>query len=298
MARNEGMDQVLVDPNYGGGESRLYGATPVEGWEDMKEDDHRAAIAKLGEGWGVYGDVEETPMFTENEITECDYSRFVKRIKDQNGRSACNAFGITTVFEACRESLGLPDIELSPGDLYSAINGGVDQGSLPQRGLEVMMKNGCATVASVNPLHVVGYAKSPAIVAERAKFRIGEAYWCPTPMHTASAQKAGFFCLAAIFWKNETPDAEGWLDNVGGGAMRGWGGHAFAQLGIKKRAGEIGLPFPNSWTVKFGVKGWGVVPMKRAEVGHRAFRWFAVRSVTSEVTGLPVPIISGNTVVV
>ena len=100
----------------------------------------------------TFGETPTTRVIPRNEWQPVDLSAFVSPIKDQNGIGACNAFATINCLEACRRGRGLPDVTLSPGDLYSRINGGRDNGSLPEDALKTALLVGVATAATVPPL--------------------------------------------------------------------------------------------------------------------------------------------------
>lgn len=236
----------------------------------------------------IFGETPTTRLIPRNQWKPVDLSRCMSPIKNQNGIGECNFSATGNVLEACRRLLGLDHYDLSAGDGYSRINGGRDNGSLPEDALKIMMEEGLATTATVPYLHWRGEIRTPEVLAERKRFRILEALWCPTFEHAASALQQGYFLDTAVFWFDREPlNAEGWLGDRGAGNR---GGHAIAGCGLMLREdGTWGVKIANSWTTNWGVNGYGVLPEHRCIEGTANFRWWAIRSVVQESGDLPVP---------
>ena len=199
----------------------------------------------------------------------------------------CNAFATINALEACRRGRGLPDVKLSPGDLYSRINGGRDNGSLPEDALKVALSVGVATANTVPPLQWRSVVNSADAVAERPKYRFLESLWCPTFDHAASALQQGFYLDTAVWWwQYDSPDADGWLKARGSGSK---GGHAICGCALENRSGTWGIKIANSWGTAWGRNGFGVLPEQRCAEGTQVFRWWALREVVQESGELPVP---------
>lgn len=266
-------DEILVIQE--GGDARKLNVMP---WVDDP------AHPMVGD---TFGETPTTRLIPRDQWQPVDFSAYVSPIKDQNGIGACNAFATINALEACRRMKGLPDVRLSPGDLYSRINGGRDQGSLPQDALKVLLQEGVATAASVPYLHWRNVINRPEVVAERKRFRFLEALWCPTFDHAASALQQGFVLDTAVWWYSSDPvDADGWLRDVGGGRR---GGHAIAGVGLVNRSGRWGIKIANSWSRAWGRDGYGVLPEARCADGTKVFRWWALREVVQEEGDLPTP---------
>ena len=258
-----------------GGDVRKLCARPVD-------DDAAVPLAKH-----TFGETPTTRLIPRNEWQPVDLSAFVSPIKDQNGIGACNAFATINALEACRRGRGLPDVKLSPGDLYSRINGGRDNGSLPEDALKVALSVGVATANTVPPLQWRSVVNSADAVAERPKYRFLESLWCPTFDHAASALQQGFYLDTAVWWwQYDSPDADGWLKARGSGSK---GGHAICGCALENRSGTWGIKIANSWGTAWGRSGFGVLPEQRCAEGTQVFRWWALREVVQESGELPVP---------
>lgn len=237
----------------------------------------------------TFGETPTTRLIPRAEWQPVDMTQFVSPIKDQNGIGACNAFATINCLEACRRMKGLPDVLLSPGDVYSRINGGRDEGSLPEDSLKICLTTGVATAATVSPLQWRSVVNSADAVAERPRYRFLEALWCPTFDHAASALQQGFFLdMATWWWKYDNPDAHGWMPVQGSGQK---GGHAYLGCGLMRhpQTGVWGIKKAGSWSKAWNKAGFGYIPEARGIEGCRVFRWWALREVVQESGELPVP---------
>lgn len=260
------IDEVVIDDRTG--ETRKMGCLPMP-----------ASGPKLA--WPVFGDTHGSPdLIPRDQWFEVDYSHLASPIKDQDGKSACNAFSSVTVLEMERRAAGLEDVVLSPGDLYYRINGGSDNGSMLEDALAELIR-GVATAKTVNPLAVYKRDVNVAAAeAERPLYRILEAWWCPTFDHAFSAALRGYRLNTGIYWYSSDPlDGDGWLAASGGGRP---GGHAIAGTGTRGRMKggktQWGVQFHNSWGPRWGRNGVGVIPEERASRGTGTFGWWALRS--------------------
>ena len=234
--------------------------------------------------WAVYGDVPETPMVPRANWQPADLSALCPPIKDQDGEGACNAFATVNVLEALRALAGLPPVRLSPGWLYGNINGQCDQGSLLEDALRWAMDSGTCTAATVPELAWRRSDWPASAAAEARRFRLLEAYWCPTFEHVASAIQSGFFVDMGVLWyENYTPDASGWLPPPRGRA----GGHAIMGARLVQDGSRWGAGFPNSWGPRWGLGGWGVLP--EGAFGRDVGGMWAGRAVVTEDLDTPSP---------
>jgi len=233
----------------------------------------RDAAPKLS--WTVFGTTPGTKLIPRSEWKEMDLEGYLPPVHDQDGRGQCNASATCTAIEASRELAGLSYTYLSAGDLYSQINGGVDQGSTLEDGLAAATGSGVASVASVPYVWDGRKHNTSAIVAERRRYRVVEAFLCPTFDHMASAVQQGFVLIEGLLWyDNFTPDIDGWLPPRGRG---NYGGHALTGYGLAQRNGVYGIKTRNSWGVTWGHGGNCVIP--ESLFGRNISGWWAIRSV-------------------
>lgn len=266
-------DYFEIDPQHAGGEPRFIGgAFPSDG--DPQ---------KLNQ---VFGDVGDQILIPKEKWEPVTLERFLPPVKNQNGLGACNAFDSITNLECGRAQAGLaPYVELSGGDLYRRICGGRDQGSLPEDGLHKLMTEGVTTALTTPPLD---WTHDRGTSAERMRYRILEAYWCPTLEHAISALMQGFFLNTNIFWyKNDPVGPDGKMRDHGSGSK---GGHSIPGYGVEFDSnGKPWILFQNQWTTAFGINGRAKMAEARAREGTQVFKWWATRAVVQESGDLPTP---------
>jgi hypothetical protein len=226
----------------------------------------------------LFGSSPAVPKIPRAQWKPVNLEAYLPPVYDQDGVGACNAFATITVVEASRRMSGLPYIKLSPGFLYGAINGGSDQGSLLEDGLQWMTDKGTVRVSTVGYLDWRkgrSLMNNAAALSEAAAFRVVEAYECPSFDHIASALQQGFFIVEGLMWfDNFTPDRDGWLPARGAGGM---GGHALCGYGLAQRNGAWGIRTRNSWSASWGVGGNCIIPESLFD--NRIGGFWAVRSV-------------------
>lgn len=244
-----------------------------------------ALLAKPKLKWPVFGESREVPLIPRDQWKEVDYTAFLPPVYDQDGIGQCASSAACTTQEVARAVAGLPYVKLSAGDLYSRVNGGRDQGSLPEDNLEEMMVNGVATAARIPYIWNRKKYSDAATVAERKKYRVAKAYLCTSFDAMMSAIQQGFAIEEAIWWyDNDSTDSQGWLPARGSGSR---GGHALHGYGAALRNGTWGIRTRNSWSASWGVGGNCVIPESRFSFEFGAV--FAVRSVVQTKEDVTVP---------
>lgn len=237
--------------------------------------------------WKVYGDVPHTPMLPRSAWDQyCDprleLSPFLPPLHDQDGIGMCNASATVTAMEYQRAVQGLPHVSLSGGDLYGRINGGSDNGSMLEDGLAESMAAGVASTATCKYLD--WRFRGQEAKAERPRYRVLEAFLCPTFEHCFSAVAYKFSLISGIMWYNNyDPDSDGWLPNGRGGG----GGHAVFGYAPAKRGNQYGIWHQNSWG-KWGPRQGRCVFPETAYSGPVG-GWWAVRSMVMEEQDTPAP---------
>lgn len=235
--------------------------------------------------WAKFGESPKTPLIPRDQWKPVNLGTFLPPVHDQDGIGQCASSSACTVVEACRAQAGLPYVYLSAGDLYSRVNGGRDQGSMPEDNLNELITNGVAPAANVPYIWNGRRATDAATVAARKPYRIDEAYLCDSFEAMASALQQGFFIQEAIWWYDgDRTDADGWLPARGSG---GRGGHALAGYALVVRNGVWGIQTRNSWGTSWGKGGDCVIPESRFSFEFGAV--WACRSVYQTKSDFPAP---------
>lgn len=226
--------------------------------------------------WVEFGSTVQTPIIPRAQWKPIKFTAFLPPVYDQDGVGQCASSACCTTIETAARMAGTPIPKLSAGDLYSRVNGGRDRGSLLEDNLDEAGK-GVALASRVPYIWNGRKANDAATVAERARFRIVEAYWCKDFDAMASAIQQGFIVEHGLMWHNNfKPDADGWLPAKGVG---GGGGHALCGYGLVERNGVYGIATRNSWGSGWGRGGDCVIP--ESLFGSNIGGFFAVRVVTS-----------------
>lgn len=216
-------------------------------------------------------------------------SPYLSYVHNQNGYGMCNASATASAMESQRLKQGLPPVKLSAGDLYNRISGGVDQGSTLQAGIRAAMSQGIASVPVVP--YLTWKSQVPGAAQDRPRFRVLEAYLCPTFDHMFSAVLQGFDVISGINWYDSYSrvDSDGWLPPPSGR----YGGHAVHgyKATYRQKSGliEYGIWHKNSWSVSWGRSGFGVFPERCYPDSARVYGWWAVRAVVDEGGVVPSP---------
>lgn len=205
------------------------------------------------------------PLLTHTETRDIITSVFRKpsreiwgpdRIKDQDGRGACQGYASAYLEEKVRELDGQESVILSGDFSYSLVNGGRDRGSQLIDGFEAGMEIGYCPEDTPGLVRWE-YRKSrmPRAAFEAApRFRGHEGFVCRTEQEFTSAIAYGWVGVVAV----HVAGAYSQLDRYGvsrGG--NGVGNHAVcvddviwdAQLGLFK------FDSPNSWRTTWGDNG-------------------------------------------
>lgn len=267
-------DAIYLDGDDFGGEARRLGTL-------------LQPALTLKHAWPEFGASPVSPgrIIPQDDWRPVDYAEFFPTIHNQGSVGQCNAEATVNVVEGLRRMGGFEHHDLSPGDLYARINGGRDNGSLPENALMELMRNGVATTAT-SP-HIWDGRRYPNAASERAENRILEANWCPTGSHVVSALLQGWLVNIGVWWYGRDPvDSDGWLRSVGSG---GRGGHAICCVGLVERRGQWGVKIVNSWSAQWGRGGFGILPLVRVNEGCQVFQAWACRQPTRHPGKLPVP---------
>jgi hypothetical protein len=250
--------------------------------------------SRLRFGWTPYGSVPATPVIPRAEwpdrikaFAEGPDFPFLPPVHDQDGLGQCNPEAVAGSLESCRMEQGLPPVVLSAGDLYGRINSGRDKGSYLEDAMSEIMAHGVGSADSYGgTLWIRGKS---ATESERQRYRVIEAFICPTFDHLISAVISGFRVISGLMWcSNFTPDSAGWLPRPG----QAEGGHAvFGYKPAMRTVGgqvQYGIWHQNSWRTSYGIGGRMILPeyVYNRQLGG----WWALRDVVDEGGVIPAPV--------
>lgn len=203
-------------------------------------------------------------------------------IANQKSHGSCNGWAGARVLTKARVRRGLDPVMLSGAYLYSLINGGRDNGSVLEDGMQAMQSQGIATEATVgwDAIYPNRYDRAKAD-AEAAQNKAFECYALNSELELFSALASGFDCVVAV--QADNPFMH--LDARGvAGASRGPGNHAVHADGLWWD-GELIADGANSWGTTYGDQGRMGLTWAGHFVGtYRYQQFYAVRS-TLDGTG-------------
>jgi hypothetical protein len=210
-----------------------------------------------GTVYPVFGERPTARLIPRAEWIPCDWSHFITRVLDQDGTGACNAFASVQAIHMLRAAAGLPYVELSAGNLYGRINGGRDAGSTLVDAIRELERRGVCRAALVGQLEWQPWRWPKNWQEDAIRFRVLEAWDCPTFDHIASAVQLGFGVnIGILIGTNFEPGTDGWVPDRKGRA----GGHAMCAVGLERKGDVWGIKVVNSWGEKWGRKGYAIIP--------------------------------------
>jgi hypothetical protein len=239
--------------------------------------------------WPQFGgpDAPRTKLVPRDQLKPVNLEPYLGNVRDQNGRGQCASSAAVSGLEAARILAGEPADYLSAGDLYSRVNGGRDRGSMLEDNLFELVERGVASTKLVPYVWDGRQHQTAAVVAERRRYRVVQAYLCPTVDHALSAVNLGFTVEVGLMWRdNFQPDADGVIPYPGRGSG---GGHAVLCYGCEpdpNRPGKWLLLIRNSWGVGWGLGGNCKIPEDHFDARISGF--WAIGSVV-RTTGTVVP---------
>lgn len=277
-----------------GGEDRIFGTLPQ-------------TMEQLTTAWPVFGDKSgaEAPDQAPTLILPSQYvptwqnpgdsnDYYIEKqggIGDQNGQGACGSISAVELTETIQLKSGVDPqqfTKLSWGQLYWSINGGSDNGTVPERNLLQLRTKGVASVKTI-PIDVRNRSQrwTPEVEADAQNNMITEWFLCPTPGHGISALMQGFVLHASVWWYGgDNVNGAGWLPDNPGGRR---GGHSIRITEYINENGKQGFRFPNTWTTRWGISGFGKMSLGRAADNMRSWVWWAARASKPKEDSTPIP---------
>jgi hypothetical protein len=177
------------------------------------------------------------------------------KVKDQDGRGACNGFAAATSLEWKRHLQGLPYVALSGWYVYAILCNGIDRGSSIDEALSLLVERGCGPESEVN-YGIINPGKLTAKAhaeAKRFTLEIGARRKTFAELMTATQLRRPFnFSISAGQSGFNRLDADGCPSTSGG-----TGDHAVTGgLGAKKcKDGQWAIKWQNSWSTQWGQDG-------------------------------------------
>lgn len=205
----------------------------------------------------VFGSRPSARVIPRDQWQEVDWSHFVDVVMDQDAQGACNAFASVQAVHVLRRMGGLPFVRLSAGNLYGRINGGRDAGSTLADAIRELETRGVCRAELVPELEWRPHRWPPGWQEDARRFRVIEAWDCPSFDHIASAIQLGFGVnIGILIGSNFTPGPDGWIPPRSGRA----GGHAMCAVGLARKGNTWGVKIVNSWGPRWGQRGFGIIP--------------------------------------
>lgn len=231
---------------------------------------------------------DRLPVWTQSDIVEVAKSGLMDGrklfdpswIKDQKSHGSCNGFAGAAALSRSRVRRGLPHVDLSGAYLYSLINGGRDQGSMLDDGMNALMSKGCATAATVGWDQIYPYQYDRAKAdAEASQYKAFEAYAVKTLPGLWTALAAGWDCVVAVHAGNSFMRVG--VDGVVG-TDNGPGNHAVCADGVfySDRLGRLVATSPGSWGLGYGVDGRAGLTEDHFRQTMQYHAFYAIRSTT------------------
>lgn len=261
---------IESDPDTGlsfveaGGEKRLLACLP------RKEDS----------GLPRFAAAPSVRVIPRSEWKDKELTHFFDGIDDQNGHGACAGFAAEVGAHVSKNLHGGIRRKFSPWFNYAMVNGGQDQGAIVSDLMKSMRDIGLALDETV-PDKAWHKRMIPKEAYEDAKrFRLHQAYELSTFDEVVSAVLQNFPVVFGVMIGNRfSPDGEGVVPNWDGANV---GGHAMPAIGVKFVRNQCRLVVPNSWSERWGLRGFCYMN----ESYFRGQRWgldaFAVQTMASD----------------
>lgn len=182
-----------------------------------------------------------------------DDPKYSVKIKDQNGKGACNGHAAASSLEMARYVAGLPHVELSPWLVYADLCNGWDVGSNIAEALQYLEQNGTCPAEMV-PYGTINPRSVPAAARAAAEYKIEIGYRLETfrDLCIAAALRMPFNFSVPVNSGFNNLDKDGCPQNKPGP-------HNHAVTGGEELvilpSGELAIGMNNSWSPKWGWNG-------------------------------------------
>jgi len=220
----------------------------------------------------IAGRSDSFPVIPRTDWKESSFRHKVYHVIDQNPQKSCCPSAVCGASMIAREIAGLDRIIFSQASLYRFINQGRDSGSNIDDALLQLMKVGVAPASLIPQYNWQGNGWPLDWDQSAAKYKLFEAFDCPTFDAVASAVQFSMPVPLGVYWGNR--------------------GHAITAVGLKRVKNSWGIEILNSWGSSWGDEGFGVLPESECR-GIESFGAFAIRSMVLPTEESGVPLILG-----
>lgn len=212
-------------------------------------------------------------------------------ICNQRQFGSCNGWASAKALEAALYRKGIrPRVPLSGSSVYARVNGGRDNGSVPEHAMVAMQTYGAVPEgpSRVDEIFMRHYSEDDWRTALR--YRAGECYTTRSRQAFLSGIALGFDGVVAVHAGNRFMRVDS--DGVAG-ADSGRGNHAVRVDGGRVLGNRILLDSPGSWDVTYGVRGRAFLEWER----HLAqpsgtFAFYLIRTAADDPQGTTPPEVS------
>lgn len=181
-------------------------------------------------------------------------------IGNQGNLGSCNGYAGAKALEKARVLRGLSHVKLSGEYLYGRINGGRDQGSMLDDGMEELEKFGCATEATTERRKFYTPRTVPEAAKQEAKRFRARCRRIDTEIQFASALIRDWVIVNAV----HVGGGYQRLDKDGvRGASLGDGNHATHCVDLRIRSDEFQFDEAGSWDLANGDGGYAWITWKK-----------------------------------
>ena len=211
-------------------------------------------------------------------------------IADQGQFGSCNGWASAKALERARVRKGLPRVRLSGSSVYAMVNGGRDNGSIPEEAMTAMQSRGAVpeSISSVNEIYERNY--SAADWAEAKKYLAGECYATHDRQAYLTGLAMGFDGVIALQAGNNFMR----LDSDGiAGHDSGPGNHANCNDDILLIGDKIVIDDANSWNKSYGTQGRAYITWEsHLAQPSKSFAFFLIRTASDSPDGTNPPVVS------
>lgn len=204
-------------------------------------------------------------------------------IADQKQFGSCAGWASAKALERARFRKGLERVKLSGSSVYAQVNGGRDNGSVPEHAMKAMQERGVVPEgpSAVNEIYMRHYSETDWKIASR--YRAAECYTTRDRQALLTGVALGFDAVVAVMAGSRFMRLNG--DGIAG-SDAGRGNHAVLIDDVDIVADELVFDMANSWNVTYGENGRAYLTWDRHFRGTvGTFAFYLVRTATDDPQG-------------